>query len=258
MGGTYREHRTKYKSLLNCTHEEKDDHVVFDIIGIDAPLANALRRIMLSEVPTMAIENVYIYQNTSIMQDEVLAHRLGLIPIAAEPRMFSYVNEAKDKEMNETNTLVFTLGQKIEAELLAEKGIGKEHAKWSPVCTASYRLLPEIEIKKEFRGAEAEALVKLCPMKVFDIEDLGGNGAMKDKKAVVRYPRNCSMCRECIRRHPQEGEGQRIELRRVRDHFIFSVESVGVYKARDIVTEAMNVLKSKAAKLRGDLKNIYN
>ena len=38
----------------------------------------------------MAIEKVHINNNTSIIQDEVLAHRLGLIPIKADPRMFEY------------------------------------------------------------------------------------------------------------------------------------------------------------------------
>lgn len=40
----------------------------------------------------MAIEKVFIYNNTSIIQDEVLAHRLGLIPIKADPRLFEYRN----------------------------------------------------------------------------------------------------------------------------------------------------------------------
>lgn len=57
-------------------------------MGVDASVANALRRIMISEVPTMAIENVYIYNNTSVMHDEILAHRLGLIPIFADARQF--------------------------------------------------------------------------------------------------------------------------------------------------------------------------
>ena len=35
-------------------------------------------------------------------------------------------------------------GQEIEMVLICEKGIGKTHAKWSPVCTAYYRLLPDI------------------------------------------------------------------------------------------------------------------
>merc|ERR1719427_1235195 len=53
-------------------------------------MVNALRRILLSDVPTMAIEKVHMYQNTSIMQDEVLAHRLGLLPLTADPRLFNY------------------------------------------------------------------------------------------------------------------------------------------------------------------------
>ena len=41
----------------------------------------------------MAIEKVHIFNNTSIIQDEVLAHRLGLIPIKADPRLFEYKQE---------------------------------------------------------------------------------------------------------------------------------------------------------------------
>lgn len=62
----------------------------FDLIGIHPFLANTFRRIMLSDVPTMAIEKVHIYNNTSIIQDEVLAHRLGLIPLKADPRLFEF------------------------------------------------------------------------------------------------------------------------------------------------------------------------
>ncbi len=67
---------------------ETDEELVFDMVGIDAPIANALRRILLAEVPSMAIEAVYIYANTSIIQDEILAHRMGLIPLNADPRLF--------------------------------------------------------------------------------------------------------------------------------------------------------------------------
>lgn len=96
----------------------------FDMIGIDPALANAFRRILISEVqflwmlteyeisivyydicyitfwlfcglllmqlPTMAIEKVLIANNTSVVQDEVLAHRLGLIPIKVDPRLFEF------------------------------------------------------------------------------------------------------------------------------------------------------------------------
>ena len=58
----------------------------------------------------------------------------------------------------------------------AVKSVGKDHAKFSPVATASYRLLPAITLDaaKPFEGAEAHSLVKACPRSVFDIEDMGG------------------------------------------------------------------------------------
>ena len=56
----------------------------------------------------MAIEKVKIYNNTSLLQDEVLAHRLGLIPLKADPRLFEYKAEAT-AEPTEQDTLEFEL-----------------------------------------------------------------------------------------------------------------------------------------------------
>ena len=46
----------------------------------------------------MAVEKVLVYNNTSIVQDEILAHRLGLIPIHADPRLFEYRNQGEGFE----------------------------------------------------------------------------------------------------------------------------------------------------------------
>lgn len=82
--------------------------IEFDLVGVDASIANALRRIMIAEVrltlrlfsvcrpncvhkvPTVAIEEVYVWNNTSIMQDEVLCHRLGLVPLRVDPRSMTF------------------------------------------------------------------------------------------------------------------------------------------------------------------------
>ena len=118
-----------------------------------------------------------------------------------------------------------------------EKGIGRTHAKWSPVATAAYRLLPEVTLRKRVTGAEADALVARCPMSVFDIEDAGG-----ERAARVSRPRNCSMCRECVR---QPEWAELVKLNRVRDHFIFTVESSGSMPAEAIFREAVKVLMAK-------------
>ncbi len=77
-------------------------------------------------------------------------------------------------------------------------------------------------------------------MKVFDIEDLGGVST-----AVVKRPRDCTMCRECIRK---DGWDERVELKRKADHFIFTVETSGALAPKDIVREGIRKLKQKAAR----------
>ncbi|EOA16690.1 hypothetical protein CARUB_v10004883mg [Capsella rubella] len=331
--------------------------MVFDMIGIPAGIANAFRRILLAELPSMAIEKVFVVNNTSIVQDEVLAHRLGLVPIAADPRLFEYLSE--NDQPNEMNTIVFKLhvkcpkgdsrrkvltselkwlpngsellkesaggstkqktytsfsrsqdsfpefadnpitpsfqdillaklgpGQEIELEAHAVKGIGKTHAKWSPVATAWYRMLPEVILLKEFKGKHAEELVKVCPKKVFDIEDMGQGR----KRATVARPRDCSLCRECLREGGEEvvpkkggeevvpkkggeevvpkkggeekaevkSKGKRewvdqVALRRVRNHYIFTIESTGSQPPDVLFTEAVKVLEDKCERVISEL-----
>ncbi|CAD5191171.1 unnamed protein product [Musa acuminata subsp. malaccensis] len=294
-----------------------NDEIEFDMIGIDASLANAFRRILIAEVPTMAIEKVLMVNNTSVVADEVLAHRLGLIPLNADPRLFEYLSE--NDAPNERNTIVYKLdvsckkgsprvtvksdqlkwlphgselqmdshdisakaksytsfsciqdslpefskkplgvqfddiiiaklgpGQAIELEAHAVKGIGKIHAKWSPVATAWYRMLPEVSLLKEVTGDVAEKLVKKCPVNVFDIEDLGNAGG---KKAVVANPRACTLCRECIRGVTEE----LVELRRIKDHFIFTIESTGALSPEELFVEAVKILEDKCDRVISEL-----
>lgn len=68
-------------------------------------IINTIRRIILDETPTIAPDTVVIHQNTSVMYDELLAQRLGLIPIAVDPRKFDY----PDENINENNTIVYVL-----------------------------------------------------------------------------------------------------------------------------------------------------
>ena len=65
--------------IINIDHNT----ISFELLNTDLTIANALRRIIISEVPTMAIEIVEIEENTSAHHDEFLAHRCGLIPIVS-------------------------------------------------------------------------------------------------------------------------------------------------------------------------------
>jgi DNA-directed RNA polymerase alpha subunit len=68
-------------------------------------VVNALRRIMTSEAPTMAIESVFVVNNTSVIQDEVLSHRLGLVPLKVDPRYFQYKVWEHDSKTHASHTV---------------------------------------------------------------------------------------------------------------------------------------------------------
>ena len=290
---------------------KSEEDIKFDIKGIDAAMANALRRIFIAEIPTVAIEKVNMWQNTSVIPDEVLAHRMGLVPIKVDPRLFEYKD--KNQEYDETNCVKFKLhvrctrkdgvqhdpkaeilpnneellfnhssvyasdmewiplgdqaekfkntpirpvyediliaklgpGQEIEMELMCEKGIGKTHAKWSPVATAYYRLMPEVTFNEDITGDEAIELSQKWP-KLFDIDESG--------KLYVKNQRACDTSREIIR---DERFTNKIKLAKIKNHFEFTIESVGMYKPEEIFIEGIStILKNKVKYWRKQLKQI--
>lgn len=83
----------------------------FELTNTDLTVANALRRIIIAEVPTMAIEIVEIAENTSVLHDEYIAHRCGLIPLLSiDADKYNYYDECPCKQGNcEMCTVVFDL-----------------------------------------------------------------------------------------------------------------------------------------------------
>ena len=57
------------------------DHANFILENVDLSFANSLRRIMIADIPTVAIDMVEIRNNTTVFPDEFLAHRLGMVPL---------------------------------------------------------------------------------------------------------------------------------------------------------------------------------
>jgi DNA-directed RNA polymerase I and III subunit RPAC1 len=127
-------------------------------------------------------------------------------------------------------------------KLLAIKGIGKDHAKFSPVSLASYKLLPEIKLHKHIIGKDAYTLQKCFSPGVIEI-DKGG-------EAFVKNARNDN-CSRNIYRHPELAKY--VELTRIRNHFVFNIESLGAYQPEDIFIEAAKILKKKCVDLLKEL-----
>jgi DNA-directed RNA polymerases I and III subunit RPAC1 len=104
----------------------------------------------------------------------------------------------------------------------------------------------------------AQKLISICPMNVFDIEDITvpstlttgsshNNSNSNNKRVVVSRPRDCTMCRECIRNPPYT---DLIKLRRAAQHYLFCVESSGCLSPEMIVREGIAILKAKAMKFK--------
>ncbi|KAJ8943017.1 hypothetical protein NQ318_008335 [Aromia moschata] len=282
----------------------------FDWIGIHPFLANTFRRLMLSEVPSMAIDKVHIHNNTSIIQDEVLAHRLGLIPLKADPTLFEYKSDAS-AEGTEPDTLEFELkikcsynketskrdssraedmyknnnvyskhikwvpignqkerfkdsdvgpiepdiliakmrpGHELDLKLFAVKSCGKDHAKFSPVATAFYRLLPDIKIVREVEGDDAYRLQKCFSPGVIGVrQDKNGK-----KVAVVNNARYDTGSRNVYR---YDDLKDAVVMSKIQDHFIFTIESVGAMQPADIFKEAVKLLRDKCASLLEELNS---
>jgi DNA-directed RNA polymerase, alpha subunit/40 kD subunit len=139
---------------------ENEQKVSVKIRGVPIQYANALRRICLNGVPIYAVDNVDVLENSSVLADEGVAHRIGLIPLKTDLESSKDGNE-NDKIMltldsgvsDETRTIlsgdlkshdpnviptsnnipivILAPGQSLKIEAHARLGIGTEHAKWN-------------------------------------------------------------------------------------------------------------------------------
>ena len=76
------------------------DELVSEINGIDFSFNNSLRRILLSEAETITIDRVFFYDNSSVFNDEMIAHRLGLIPVFVNSNFLKYISEKKKQKFS--------------------------------------------------------------------------------------------------------------------------------------------------------------
>ncbi|MFH1290688.1 MAG: DNA-directed RNA polymerase subunit D [Nanoarchaeota archaeon] len=220
------------------------------ILRIEAnePLANAIRR-SLSEIPTLAIDDVEIYKNDSALYDEVIANRLGLVPLKTEKSMNSktkidlklstkgpctvYAGELQGPvEVIHKKIPLTILGENHKLELMATAtlGTGREHAKHIPgLCYYKHILevksTPQIdkviEKSKGLIKAEKKGSKWLCDLNEAEMNEIEN----MDKSAISDS-----------------------------NELIFVIESYGNMPAKDVLAEAAKILGSNLDSFEKQLK----
>ncbi|MEJ2260451.1 MAG: DNA-directed RNA polymerase subunit D [Nitrosopumilaceae archaeon] len=180
--------------------------------GVPLQYANALRRLCLNGVPVFAVDTVDIIENSSVLPDEGLAHRLGLVPLRTDLARFNepskcecqsetgcsnckvmlvldsgdtdvtktvYTDEltSEDDSVKPTSEKIpivqLAPGQRVKIECYARLGRGREHAKWN---SSNIATLVETE-KEDERILTVESTGALNPEQIIlaGVDELGKN-----------------------------------------------------------------------------------
>jgi len=244
---------------------KQKEKLSFVLKGCRVSFANALRRSAIEEVPTLAVKTVEFRKNTSVLYDEVVAHRLGLIPIKTDLKSYNlpekcpckgtgcaqcqlkltvkekgpktvYASDIKSKDpkakpvYGKTSIAKLLKGQSFEAEMTAMLGQGKNHSKWNP-GSVYYKYLPEIKISK--KGTTCLECVDICPQDVF--VEKAKKLAINEKKRM-----NCHLCGAC-----EEVSKGEVKVNRDVNEFVFFVESWGQLTGKEIMIKASEYLEEK-------------
>jgi len=238
---------------------DKENKLSFILKDSTPAFANTLRRMVQEEVPTMAIEEIELRKNSSLLYDSIIAHRLGLLPLTTDLKSYTlpekckcegkgcarcqvkmtlsakgpttvYASEIKSKDSAvkpvypKTPIVILIKGQFLELEATAVLGKGKVHSKWCPGLVY-YKQKPVIEISSSCDKSVAE----VCPTKTLET---------KGDKVVVSKDRllDCHLCNACV-----EASNGAVKVEPTND-FIFYVESWGQLDCKNIFLEAAKSL----------------
>lgn len=238
--------------------DKKGNNLSFIISKTNAAFVNTLRRLIIDEVPTMAMEDIEFRKNDSVLYDEMLAHRLGLIPLTTDLKGYNLpekctckgegcakcqvelslktkatgiieaskikTKDPKIKPVYEEMPITKLLNeQELEFIAIARLGKGKEHAKWSPGL-AFFNQTPIVQVKDPDKAVDA---VKICPVDVFELRK-GKAAVNKDNEL------RCHHCMACVDACPGA-----VEVKGDNTSFVFTIESWGQLKPATIVDQAM-------------------
>jgi DNA-directed RNA polymerase alpha subunit len=229
---------------------ETDSRLIFKT-EMNLTLANAIRR-SVEEIPILAIDEVDIYKNDSALYDEIIAHRLGLVPLKnqkikgdtdIELKLKSKGKGKGTKVMSgELGDLVvygnmpivlLEEGQEVEMVAKARIGNGNKHAKFSPGMIY-YKHLAKIKISSE--GEKQEELAELFP------DNFEFDGKLKVKNSL-----HGDLDEEDLKNYP----GVSVSFG---DELIINIESWGQIEPKEIFAEACKALKENLSEVEKAIK----
>ena len=251
--------------------EKAEKNKVIFVLGTDETLANAIRR-SANEIPIAAIDEVEFHKNDSALYDEILAHRLGLVPLK-ENRKLNFIEECScdgkgcnkcqiqvslkakgpctvysgslkgDVEVIYEKMPITLLEKDQELEFVAFVRLGKtiKHAKFSPGLIF-YRHISEITIKN---ADQAERIIeKLRGSLLNTLKGKVKNGETYQSTQDTDYIETLI--------ESSESKNKPIELK-TGDEIVFLIESWGQLEPKEIFTESVKALE---ANLKEVLKSI--
>lgn len=266
---------------------EKSEHkLVLVVEGISVEMLNALRRIMLTEVPVMAIDEVIILKNDSPLYDEIISHRLGLIPLKTDLEVYKLPRECEcsgygcplcqvSLTCEVTNTTNAPLdiysgdlksndpkivpvddfipivkidkNDKVIIEAYAILGLAKDHAKWQAVSNVAYRLYPDVKFNANaLKDAEENDLI--IKMCPEKLFELTSNGSLKLKDDYWKY---CTLCKSC-----EKNSDGKISVSSMEDMYIFSIESDGVLDYDVLIKKVFEIYNEKIDEFETELEEL--
>ncbi|RQG91188.1 DNA-directed RNA polymerase subunit D [Natrarchaeobius halalkaliphilus] len=233
--------------------EPGDRKARFLVRGVTPAFANGIRRAMVADVPTMAIDTVRFVENSSVMFDEQLALRLGLVPLSTPPEgefgdedtvtlsidvegpgtaySGDLVSSDALVQPADENVPIIELkdGQRLEAEADAVLNHGKDHAKHQGGVAVGYRHLQRVEVVgdlSEFEESESHIV----------------RGVIEDDGELVVSD---EFDHDLANRYP----GKELELEDVPNAFVFHVETDGSTTVEELVTRSVDTIEARATEL---------
>jgi len=231
--------------------------------GVTPAFMNAIRRTIINNVPCLAVDEVTFYENDSVIFDEMLANRLGLLPIKTDVKTYKLGDTVKlvlEKagpcdvtskdikctdpkiEIIDKKLIITKLGkdEKIKLEMTAKMSVGSEHARFQSAIV-SFNEVPKIN--NDVSHKNTKALIEAMPTGT--IEEKAGKLFLLDPYNIKTQNQFANIL-----------EKFEVEIEYVKDEFVLSLETTGQLSSKEVIASSLNQLNEKLEEMSKEVKKI--